>query len=47
MVADGRRLPWEDGVPEAVAASLRPYRERLAESYGEMCNALELGVARR
>ena len=29
MEADRYRLPWQDGVPEAIEGSLRPFRERL------------------
>jgi hypothetical protein len=47
LEADDRRLPWEDGVPEAIASSLLPYRERLGSTYSAMCNELEVGVARR
>jgi hypothetical protein len=36
------RLPWSDGLPAPMAESLKPYRHRLAESYSEMCNPLEL-----
>jgi hypothetical protein len=28
-----RRLPWQDGLPQAIAASLAPYRERLDELF--------------
>ncbi len=34
-------LPWEDGLPAQTAASLEPFRERLAASYSELCNPLE------
>jgi len=47
MEADSRRLPWEDGLPEVIAASFEPYRGRLEENYSDMCNALEVGLARR
>lgn len=47
LEADTRRLPWQDGLPVAVERSLRPYRERLSESYSTMCNAIEVGLARR
>lgn len=47
MEADGERLPWEDGLPQATESSLIPYRERLEAAYSGMCNAVEVGVARR
>ncbi len=47
LEADGNRLPWEDGLPEVIEASLRPYRDRLEQSYCTMCNALEVGLARK
>ena len=47
METDTNRIPWEDGLPDAIVASLEPYRERLEQSYSVMCNALEIGVARR
>jgi hypothetical protein len=47
LEADPRRIPWEDGLPPAIADSLAPYRERLEASYSTMCSALELGLARR
>jgi hypothetical protein len=47
LEADKHRLPWQDGVPERIAASLSPYRQRLDSTYSAMCNELEVGVARR
>lgn len=47
MEADSARLPWVEGLPEIIASSLSPYRERLDASFSPMCNALEVGVARR
>ena len=47
LETDANRIPWEDGLPDVIAASLEPFRERLERSYGVMCNALEAGVARR
>ncbi len=47
MDADPRHLPWEDGLPAPVAEALTPYRERLDRSYSSMCNAIEIGLARR
>ena len=36
------RLPWEDGLPEQLIASLAPYRERLEALYVPETNAFEL-----
>lgn len=36
------RLPWEDGLPEQVAASLEPYRDRLEALYVAETNPFEL-----
>ncbi len=44
MEADPYRLPWRDGLPRRLEASLEPFRERLEESYSYQCNALETGV---
>lgn len=38
-----RRLPWEEGLPDAIALSLAPYRERLEASYVPEANPFELG----
>ncbi|MFH1845401.1 MAG: hypothetical protein ABIF77_19625 [bacterium] len=40
---DDWRLPWEDGLPEIIENSLRPYRETLMAGYDKLCNPLELG----
>lgn len=41
-------LAWEDGLPAQTAASLEPFRERLAASYRELCNPIEvLGISRK
>jgi hypothetical protein len=47
LEGDARRLPWEDGLPTVIETSLEPYRGRFERSYSAMCNALEIGVARR
>lgn len=44
MEADPYRLPWRDGLPRLLEASLEPFRQRLEESYSYQCNALETGV---
>jgi hypothetical protein len=44
---DKERLLWQDGLPEVIAASLRPYRERLEASYDPMTNLLEMMIDQR
>jgi hypothetical protein len=40
--ADSRRLPWQDGLPAAVAASIQPYRTRLDDLFCAASAPLEL-----
>jgi hypothetical protein len=47
MDADRFRLPWEDGLPEVIKASLEPYRDRLERSYNAMTNPFELTIEQR
>ena len=42
MENDPFRIPWRDGVPEPLAASLEPYRRPLEASYSALCNPLEI-----
>ena len=42
MESDSFRLPWQDGLPEVLEASLEPYRMRLEESYSALVNPLEI-----
>ena len=44
MEASRHRLPWQDGLPDFMAATLEPFRESLAESYSKLCNPLETGT---
>ncbi len=44
---DEGRVPWRDGMPEATAASLSPYRERLEGTYSPMTNVFELARSRK
>lgn len=44
---EGDRLPWQEGLPEAVASSLEPYRERLEETWLREANPFELLRNRR
>ena len=42
MREDRERLPWQDGLPEVIEASLRPFRSQLEASYNVLLNPLEL-----
>jgi hypothetical protein len=44
MEADPSRLPWLDGLPEELATSFAPYRERLEQSYCALCNLIEIAA---
>ncbi len=44
---DDSRVPWQDGVPEATAGSLEPYRDRFEGTYSPMTNAFELARNRK
>ena len=37
-----QRLPWQDGLPDVIKASLNPFREQLKASYSAMLNPVEL-----
>jgi len=47
MEEDRFHLPWEDGLPDVINASLEPFRERLEQSYNEMTNPFELTIEQR
>ncbi len=47
MEEDRFRLPWEDGLPEIIKASLEPYQDRLERSYNAMTNPFELTIDQR
>jgi hypothetical protein len=47
MEEDRFRLPWEDGLPDAIKTSLEPYRDRLEQSYNAMTNPFELTTEQR
>jgi len=47
MESDSFRLPWQDGLPEVLEASLRYYRVRLEESYSVLVNPIELTYRQR
>ncbi len=37
-----RHVPWQDGLPEAIEASVEPYRDRLEATYDAATNCFEL-----
>ena len=47
MEEDRFHLPWEDGLPDAIKASLEPFRDRLDQSYNAMTNPFELTIEQR
>jgi hypothetical protein len=47
LETDSWRMPWQDGVPPAIAASLEPYRDRLEATYAPATNGFELGRGER
>jgi hypothetical protein len=44
MDQDLARLPWQDDLPAAIAASLDPYRRRLEATYNPATNLFELSI---
>jgi len=44
---DPLRIPWQDGLPQAIADSIAPYRERLEKSYERRTNEFELARNRK
>jgi hypothetical protein len=47
MESDRHRLAWQDGLPEVIASSLKPYRDRLDASYSRMMNTIEISMEQR
>jgi hypothetical protein len=47
MESDRYRLAWQDGLPEVIVSSLRPYRTRLEESYSPLMNTIEISMEQR
>lgn len=47
LEADPRRIPWQDGLPPNVAASIAPYRERLDAVFCPATVGLELNKNRQ
>ncbi len=44
METDRFRLLWQDGLPEVLESSLKPFRGRLEASYSKVLNALEMAL---
>ncbi|PID80793.1 hypothetical protein CSB20_05680 [bacterium DOLZORAL124_64_63] len=44
LVNNRHRLLWEEGLPEAVAASIAPYAEELEAGYIPILNLVEMGL---
>jgi len=47
LESDRYRIPWQDGVPDVIAGSLRPFHDRLEDSYNPLTNPLELAIEQR
>jgi hypothetical protein len=47
MEKDRYRLVWQDGLPEVIESSLKPYKDRLESSYSSSLNNLELLLEQR
>jgi len=47
MEKDRYRIVWQDGLPEVIVSSLRPYADRLESSYSSLLNNLELLLEQR
>lgn len=45
--ADEKRMPWQDGLPEAALTTLLPFRERLEATYHPQTHGLELARSRK
>ncbi len=43
---DSTRMPWQDGLPPQIAASIEPYRPRLEATYNAVTNEFELTRSR-
>ena len=42
LEADPTRVPWQDGLPAALAEGLEPFRDRLEATYSRATNPFEL-----
>jgi hypothetical protein len=47
METDRYRIPWQDGLPEIIDLSLRPFRDRLEAGYSRLANLFELAFEQR
>lgn len=44
---ESRRLPWEEGLPDHIAAALEIYRFDLEESYDDLVNPIDIGLTQQ
>jgi len=42
LESDRFRMPWQDGLPEVIESSLKPFHQRLEEGYSRLLNSLEI-----
>ncbi len=47
MESDRYRMVWQDGLPEVIASSLKPYRDRMDSSYSRLMNTIEISMEQR
>lgn len=47
MKGDSTRIPWQDGLPEPIAAGFEPYRARFEATYTPSTNLFELARNRK
>jgi hypothetical protein len=47
MEADPHRLPWQDGLPEVLESSLKPFRDRFEANYSRMTNIFEISYEQK
>ena len=44
LESDRFRMPWQDGLPEVIESSFKPFRKRLEEGYSRLLNSLEIST---
>ncbi len=47
MTSGTESVPWKEGLPERMSATLEPFRERLEATYDPAVNQFELARNRR
>jgi hypothetical protein len=47
LEADRYRLPWQDGVPDVLESSLKPFQAELEVGYSRMTNVLEISFDKK